>query len=106
MDLKVIYNTKGKINADLVQEIARALEPLKLKVIFKKADKIYKVLDRNIKTALAPLELKVIYDKNGEIDMTLDKKITKAMQAVGFRWWASGCNRTDGVRDLAFRYKN
>ena len=47
--------------------------------------------------------LKVIYDKNGKIDTALDKKIMKAIQALGFKFYASGCNRINGERDLTFR---
>lgn len=48
------------------------------------------------------MELKVIYNKKRKVDMALDKKIIKAMKSIGFIFYASGCNRLDGGRDIAF----
>ena len=49
------------------------------------------------------MELKVIYNKNSQIDTDLDKKIIKAMKGIGFVFYASGCNRINGERDVTFR---
>lgn len=49
------------------------------------------------------MDLKVIYNKNSKIDAALDKRIMKAIQTIGFKFYASGCNRINGERDLAFR---
>ena len=46
--------------------------------------------------------LKVIYDAKGKIDSKLDKKIIKAMKGIGFAFYASGCNRMNGERDVTF----
>ena len=48
------------------------------------------------------MKLKVIYNKNKQIDKDLDKIIIKAMQAIGFAFYASGCNRMNGERDVTF----
>jgi len=47
-------------------------------------------------------DVKVIYRK-GEIDTKLDDVIRAALQPFGYKMWASGCDRTTGIRDLAFR---
>ena len=48
------------------------------------------------------MELKVIYNKKGKVDMALDRKIKKALKPLGFKFYASGCNRLNGERDIAF----
>jgi len=47
--------------------------------------------------------LKVVYNKKSKIDKALDKKVMKAIKAIGFKFYASGCNRINGERDLTFR---
>lgn len=49
------------------------------------------------------MQIKVIYNKNSKIDAELDKKIIKAMKGMGLVFYASGCNRINGERDIAFR---
>ena len=49
------------------------------------------------------MEIKVIYNKDSEIDTDLDKKIIKAMKGIGLGFYASGCNRINGERDVTFR---
>ena len=48
------------------------------------------------------MKLKVIYNKNSQIDPVLDDKIMKAMKTIGFVFYASGCNRINGERDVVF----
>lgn len=48
------------------------------------------------------MELKVTYKTEEGIEADLDKKIEKALAGIGFKRWASGCDLTNGVRDLAF----
>ena len=45
---------------------------------------------------------KITYKHPNRIDRNLDNQITAAMEAGGFRFWASGLNFKSGVRDLAF----
>ena len=52
------------------------------------------------------MEIKVIYNKGSKIDAPLDKKIIKAMKGIGFIFYASGCNRINGERDVTFRDEN
>ena len=52
------------------------------------------------------MEIKVIYNKNSQIDPDLDDQITKAMKGIGFSFYASGCNRINGERDVTFRDGN
>ena len=49
------------------------------------------------------MELKVIYDAKGKIDSKLDKEIREALLPLGFKFYASGCDRTNGKRDLGFK---
>ena len=44
--------------------------------------------------------LKVVYD--GPLDRELDERIEEAVNPLGWKRWASGFNRLDGKRDLAF----
>ena len=48
------------------------------------------------------MKLKVIYNKNSVVDTVLDKQIIKAMKVIGFTFYASGCNRINGERDVVF----
>jgi len=49
----------------------------------------------------APLELlKVIYC--GEINLALDKKVTKAIEEIGYKWYAQGFNPETRERDISF----
>ena len=52
------------------------------------------------------MKLSVIYDAKGKIDAKLDKEIRQALLPLGFRFYASGCDRTNGKRDLAFKNKD
>lgn len=49
-----------------------------------------------------PNELKVIYNIGGRVDSALDAALTEALKKQGWHWWASGCDHTNGERDLAF----
>jgi len=49
------------------------------------------------------MDLKVIYNKDSKVDAKLDKKIIKAMTGIGLVFYASGCNRINGERDVTFR---
>ena len=48
-------------------------------------------------------DMKVIYRKTakGEVDTELDTAIREAVKPFGYRMFASGCNRINGVRDIA-----
>ena len=50
-------------------------------------------------------DIRVYYRKTvkGEIDTELDNVIREAVKPLGYRMFASGCDRTTGIRDLAFR---
>lgn len=48
------------------------------------------------------MKIKVIYNKDSKVDTALDKIIMRAIQAIGFKFYASGCNRINGERDLSF----
>jgi len=48
------------------------------------------------------MKLTVIYDKKGQIDANLDQKVIRALDALGFKFHGSGCNRLSGERDLTF----
>lgn len=51
-------------------------------------------------------ELKVIYkNSNNGIDVELDMAIEAALEQLGYKRWASGCNICTGERDLAFERK-
>lgn len=47
-------------------------------------------------------KLKVYYDSDFEVNGELDKAIEKTVKEFGYKRWASGCDLTSGVRDLAF----
>ena len=49
------------------------------------------------------MKINVIYNKGSKIDPALDKKIIKAMKGMGLVFYASGCNRINGERDITFR---
>ena len=49
------------------------------------------------------MNLRVTYKIKEKIDAPLDKKIIKAMKGIGFIFYASGCNRINGERDVTFR---
>ena len=46
------------------------------------------------------MKLKVFYE--GEADAILDGKIIKAMEKIGYQWYAQGYNFKKKERDLAF----
>ena len=48
------------------------------------------------------MQIKVIYDKKGQIDENLEQKMIRAFDALGFRFYGSGCNLINGKRDLVF----
>ena len=50
-------------------------------------------------------ELKVFYQHPERIDERLDKILENTLATLGYKWWASGFNLIDGVRDLAFKKK-
>jgi hypothetical protein len=47
-------------------------------------------------------ELKVEYKSRKMVDPDLDDEIEKAFDKLGFKWWASGYDPIQKVRDLAF----
>lgn len=51
------------------------------------------------------MQITIIYNNGSKIDTALDNKIIKAMKGIGFMLYASGCNRINGERDIAFRDK-
>lgn len=47
-------------------------------------------------------ELRVHYQCGYEVNIDLDKALEKVLREQGYERWASGCDLTNGVRDLAF----
>ena len=47
-------------------------------------------------------QLEVYYQCEYEIDAALDKALEEVLEKHGYHRWASGCDLTNGVRDLAF----
>lgn len=47
-------------------------------------------------------EIRVYYRCKEGVNLKLDKSLEGHLNILGYRRWASGCNHTDGVRDLAF----
>lgn len=52
-----------------------------------------------------PNALYVFYHRRPVIDTELDKAIEEALKPFGYERYASGADRTNGVRDLAFDKK-
>lgn len=48
------------------------------------------------------MKIKVTYRVPNAVDEKLDNRIKKALEAAGFKMYAAGCNRINGVRDIAF----
>lgn len=48
-------------------------------------------------------QLQVYYQGEYEIDAALDKALEEVLARHSYRCWASGCDCTNGVRDLAFQ---
>lgn len=50
-------------------------------------------------------ELKVYYKSKERIDEKFDREIEKVAKKYGLKWWASGFNYEDKVRDVCFDRK-
>ena len=55
--------------------------------------------DMNLKVG----ELRVHYNCGWGVNVTLDRALEKILAKYGYGRWASGCDLTNGVRDLAFK---
>ena len=56
-------------------------------------------------SGLRPNELRIYYNIADGINTDLDEAIEQALKPFGYYRWASGCDRTNGDRDLAFDKK-
>lgn len=45
--------------------------------------------------------IKIFY-KSEKVEKDFDNAIEKFLKPLGFKWWASGYNFVEGIRDLAF----
>lgn len=50
-------------------------------------------------------ELKVYYKTKNRIDSNFDREITELANKYGLKWWASGWDYEDKVRDVCFDKK-
>jgi len=48
-------------------------------------------------------QLQVYYNCGWTINEGLDEALRKLLTDYGYKCWATGCDLTNGVRDLAFR---
>lgn len=47
-------------------------------------------------------QLAIFYNEYHAINRELDNALREVLLKFGYRWWASGCSRITGIRDLAF----